>query len=494
MSRKNKSVPIDERVGQEGINNQGEKIKIIAYRHAKDIDVEFEDGVVAENMAYSHFLEGKMKHPIRYEESFAYHIEVELGLNLKDIWNFEKNTLDPNKLPKQSNKKVWLYCQVHDYHNDNGGYPITCNHFYRGNRCAYCGPHKAHRLDSLGHLYPEIAQMIVNDERNNLTMEDTFNLRCKGGHYYFKCDKCSHGSSKKKSLNNIVNRGYSCEHCSEGISIPNKMLMQISKQLVWNLNFEFSPKWLHGQYGKCKLDGCDEAIKIGVEMDGNFYDNHKNERKEVDDWKDEQCLKNGIYVIRVDLMDLEQYKKNTFGYIKKQVLNSKLNLVYDLSSVDWELAWKNSQKSLVFEACKLWDDNKDMTTVDIANELGISKKTATDYLKRGYELNICDYTIEEGSKRAGKKRSGLNAYNSNVYEVIKPDGQSNILCGRQIYNNDSKGFLNISRETFNKYIEPFGDIDIARIKNDNKKTKLLIKIIEKLEPYDGYKFIRMNEK
>ena len=60
---------------------------IIVYRGAMDIDVQFEDKSISYNKCYSAFKDGKIKHPIRYEESFAYHIEVELGLNLDDIWN-----------------------------------------------------------------------------------------------------------------------------------------------------------------------------------------------------------------------------------------------------------------------------------------------------------------------------------------------------------------------------------------------------------------------
>ena len=79
------------RVGEIRYNNKGEKMIIIAYRGAMDIDVQFEDKSISYNKCYSAFKDGKIKHPIRYEESFAYHIEVELGIDLDDIWNWEKN-------------------------------------------------------------------------------------------------------------------------------------------------------------------------------------------------------------------------------------------------------------------------------------------------------------------------------------------------------------------------------------------------------------------
>jgi hypothetical protein len=140
--------------------------------------------------------------------------------------------------------------------------------------------------------------------------------------------------------------------CSDGISIPNKILRQISFQLGLNLQFEYSPMWLENK----RLDGYDDDLKIAIEMDGEYYDNHKGKRKEVDSWKDEQCLKNGIYVIRINLTDTYEYNNNKFKYIKKQILNSPLSLIYDLLNVNWELVWENSLKSLVWEVKRLIEE------------------------------------------------------------------------------------------------------------------------------------------
>ena len=99
-------IKVKNRVGEIGYNNQGEKIIIIRYGGAKDIDVQFEDGIIVYNRSYSNFIKGKIKHPIRYEESFDYNIEVELGIDLDDIWNWEKNNelgITPYEITKQSN-------------------------------------------------------------------------------------------------------------------------------------------------------------------------------------------------------------------------------------------------------------------------------------------------------------------------------------------------------------------------------------------------------
>lgn len=49
------------RVGQEALNNQGCMMTIIAYRNAKDIDVQFEDGTIVTNKEYKNFKNGEIK-------------------------------------------------------------------------------------------------------------------------------------------------------------------------------------------------------------------------------------------------------------------------------------------------------------------------------------------------------------------------------------------------------------------------------------------------
>jgi hypothetical protein len=54
---------LKDRVGEEGISNDGMKMKIITYRTNHDIDVQFEDGSKAYNKSYGNFKKGKIKSP-----------------------------------------------------------------------------------------------------------------------------------------------------------------------------------------------------------------------------------------------------------------------------------------------------------------------------------------------------------------------------------------------------------------------------------------------
>ena len=64
MSKKiNENLSKEFRLGQVGVNNQGLKMTIIAYRKAIDLDVQFEDGTIVENRQYDGFLKGTIANP-----------------------------------------------------------------------------------------------------------------------------------------------------------------------------------------------------------------------------------------------------------------------------------------------------------------------------------------------------------------------------------------------------------------------------------------------
>lgn len=70
-----------------------------------------------------------------YENSFAHHIEVELGLNINDVWDFEKNTVNPYHISKGSHSKIWLKC-LKD--NSHPLYDTYSYNFIDGHRCSLC--------------------------------------------------------------------------------------------------------------------------------------------------------------------------------------------------------------------------------------------------------------------------------------------------------------------------------------------------------------------
>lgn len=120
----------------DGKNKNGKKayIRVKCFYCGKEYDIRHDNFKEGQNCTYC---------CNRYENSFAYHIQVELGESLNKYWDWEKNTVNPylisknrnSKNRKGENTKVWLKCSKKDYH---GSYEGICSTFVKGDRCPYC--------------------------------------------------------------------------------------------------------------------------------------------------------------------------------------------------------------------------------------------------------------------------------------------------------------------------------------------------------------------
>lgn len=408
---------MNKRIGEVGYNTKGEKMTIIRYGKLKGqkqstIDIQFEDGSISYNKQYRYFKNGKIKHPIRYEESIAHYIEVELGIDLDNIWDWEKNNkngINPYEITKCSGKYIWVYCRFNDYHNydrDNNkiSYKTTCDNFSKGYKCGYCkGQHKVHWMDSLAYNYPQIAEMIAIEE-NNLTFEDCYSIACYSSKsFYFKCNECKKISSKKKTLHSIIYQGYSCECCSDGLPITEKFMSNILNQL----NIEYIYQLTSKDFDWCnsfKYDFYLPKYNIIIETHGSQHYKNKGDNS---NWKSlEQEQWNDLFKYKCAKSHVNNYividcRYSNMKWLKENIIK-ELNKYFNLTNVNWELAWEESQNSLCVKCWKLWD--RGLTTFDISKELKISDACVRNYLKMGAKYKFCSYSVKEANKRAGDKR------------------------------------------------------------------------------------------
>ena len=155
----------------------------------------------------------------KYENSFAYHIEEELGEDLNKYWDWEENSkrgVNPRDITMKSEKTIYIWCQNKWYH---GSYKTMPSLFYKGRRCSYCNPfasHKIHPLDSFGTLYPKKAKYWDYEKNKNKNKNSPYKVAPKSSmeKYWFKCEKC--GKSFERNLNNMnrANTGVVCDSCS----------------------------------------------------------------------------------------------------------------------------------------------------------------------------------------------------------------------------------------------------------------------------------------
>ena len=154
-----------------------------------------------------------------------------------------------------------------------------------------------------------------------------------------------------------------------------------------------------------------------------------------------------------------------------------LGYLFDLSNIDWELAWRESQKSIIIRCWELYK-NGICDTNKLSYILKVSKSTVLKYLKLGTECGEINYVI--GNKGI---KNGL----SKIYKVIDNNGNCNIMSKTEICNDGKKkrGFLNISINTFEKYIAPYSIVDSSKVTSKNTRKKL--------EPFDGWQIIKIEK-
>lgn len=235
---------------------------------------------------------------------------------IKKYWS-PKNTISPFDIAPQSNKKVWLLCQEHEYHNDKGGYFVTVSHFYKGSRCGYCGTYKVHPLDSFGSLYPEKAKYwSENNKKSPFEVMPMSNKK-----YKFICEEC--GAEFERSLakinrNDIYNENVICKKCNS-----SRGEIEISKVLN-NMNVEYIHdkeyfKDLLSKSGRpLRPDFIIEDKRIWIEYDGEQHFEHikgmmtKEKYKQLqkhDKLKDKYAKEHRWKLIRIPYWEFDNIEK-----------------------------------------------------------------------------------------------------------------------------------------------------------------------------------------
>ena len=86
--------------------------------------------------------------------------------------------------------------------------------------------------------------------------------------------------------------------------------------------------------------------------------------------KTELADKNGFKLIRI-----KAYKSD-FDYIKENILNSELAIIFDLSYINWDSIYEQTITSLNVEMAKYYKEHEDMMLNDIAKN-SIMKNATT---------------------------------------------------------------------------------------------------------------------
>lgn len=246
-----------------------------------------------------------------------------------------------------------------------------------------------------------------------------------------KCPTC--GSVKLMTMNDLTNSGFACKKCSSGVSYPNMIMRNILNDINVDFISEYSPDWIKPK----RYDFYIPSLNLIIEMDGGLGHGKKliGKNKNNDSIKDTLAYKNRIDVIRIDC---DYGHEDRFIYIKNNIAN-KLKHILDLDKVKWDDVKLKSESNIVKEVCDYYNETKESSS-NIAKFFNLDRSTIISYLKRGSNLNICNYCPME----AKNVRYGLD---------IKPSAIK-IMCveNGMIFNGYTE-CSNKSVEVFGTYID-----------------------------------------
>lgn len=240
------------------------------------------------------------------------------------------------------------------------------------------------------------------------------------------CPDCMK-TEKNMAPGTLYRNGFGCKFCSDGISYPEKFIINLFDQLgitfitqLSKNNFEWCENYRYDFY----IPHKNIIIEVHGRQHYNDAFNVKCEtQQEIDKNKKDLAILNGVE----NYIELDCRESNK-EWIIQSILNSNLSsiLEIDFDNVDWNKIELNSLKSNIFIACKLWNENKEFTTEDIGKRLHLTSAAILKYLRKGTELGICDYNTETGKYRRDLKKIGkvaINAkkvfYNDKIYDSIK---------------------------------------------------------------------------
>lgn len=308
----------------------------------------------------------------------------------------DENNIKPIEMPANSWEKLLWNCP-----KCKSEYPMAIANRTTGEcGCPFCAGQQVNNTNCMWATHPEIAKLLTDQKKG---FEVTVNTNQK---MEFTCPDC--GNTDKKYPRNILKVGLGCSKCSDGISYPEKFMINVLTQLDVNFVTQKTFGWSNNKRYDFYIPSLNCIIETNGEQhysEGTF--NHLGgktliQEQDNDRLKERFAKENGIKTYIV--IDCRESK---LEFIKDNIINSELFSLLNLSKIDWLKCHEYACNTLVKVVCDVWS-NSQMTTVGIGEVLGFERSTIYRYLIQGRELGWCDYDPREGLKRGGKLNKSWN--------------------------------------------------------------------------------------
>jgi DNA-directed RNA polymerase subunit RPC12/RpoP len=243
----------------------------------------------------------------------------------------------------------------------------------------------------------------------------------------WKCFNCGN-IIKNKKISMIYEQGLSCPKCSDKLPYPEKFVFNFLQQLLNNTfiyqltrtTFKWCDNYRYDFY--FKLNGENYIVEthgLGHYQEGFSSCGGKTvqEEQENDRLKNKLALGNGIREENYIIVDC---RRSEMEWIKKHIIDNKLNDLFDLSKVNWDECHKYACSSLVKKACELWNSGI-KNTVEIGKLLKLERSTIVRYLKQGKLLNWCNYDPKKVMKNNGQRNNikVICLNNNKIFKSLK---------------------------------------------------------------------------
>lgn len=274
----------------------------------------------------------------------------------------------------------------------NNMFDICSSQLKKGALSVVLGFSKSKKLikgvNDIATTHPEMVKLFLNSE---IAYNHSAKSRLRTD---FVCLECK-SIIKDKIISNITTDGVFCPKCSDGVSYPEKIILN----LLSTLNIKFTKEKRFNWSNNYRYDFYLEKYNWIIEVHGeqHYKDSNWSRRneKENDKRKEELARKNNIdnYIV-IDA------RYSNLNFIKDNITNSDLSMLLKSQKVDWEEIDLLSQKSLMVMSCKMRSE-ENLSPTEIGNRLGLARTTIGGYLRRGNKLGICKY---DGKKEIQKAR------------------------------------------------------------------------------------------
>lgn len=330
--------------------------------------------------------------------------------------------------------KITVECKIH------GNFEIIAYNFVSGRGCQECGKINfsnnkslSDYESSLGFLKPDLIEFT----KDKSVLFNTYPYSRKK--ILCICPDC--GNERLVVAQNLYSQGFSCDICSDGISIPEKFIKNLLLVLGIEFECQYSPLWANGK----RYDFYLSEHKTIIEVHGKqhyIYTGFKrsiNEEIENDIFKEKNAKSNFADLRNYIVVDC---RSSELEWLVDNIKQS-LSKIIDLSSVNWKSIYASSQKSILKQVCTEWSNEIDCTTSSISKKFHISEFTVRRYLKTGVKMGWCEYSPKEemvlSAKRASLKRKrkvgqySIEGKFIREYDSIADVGRVNNINTKQIY-------------------------------------------------------------